>query len=353
MLTGLIVSFYISLLTMLQGGEHATLLFAGDAMAHQAQLDAASRQDGYDFSGCFDAIAGQVRAADFAAVNFETTMGDTRYTGYPCFCTPDGFASELKKAGFDLFFTANNHTLDRRDKGLGRTIDILDEKGIPHIGTYHSKEHRDSVLPFIANINGIKVGFLNYTYGTNGITLKSDAVVDYIDTARIENDIHAARQAGAELMAVAVHWGDEYKLLPNSGQKSLANFLLRNGVDMVIGGHPHVIQPMEMRKTPDGKKQLLIYSLGNFISNMKTTDTRGGAMASVHISRGDDGKARVDSASYTLVFTEAPVKAGDNFRLVYADSLVSPRWLQQCLAFRKSATGIFSKHNVDVPEKHY
>lgn len=318
---------------------------------HQGQLDAARHGGEYDFTDCFSAIAPQVKAADFAAINFETTMGDTRYTGYPCFCTPPAYASALKDAGFDLFLTANNHTLDRHDRGLRRTISLLDQMDIPHIGTYNNKEHRDSVLPFVANINGIKVGFLNYTYGTNGITLKTDAIVDYIDTALISRDIIATRKAGAELVAVAMHWGDEYHLLPNATQKQLADFLMRKGVDMVIGGHPHVIQPMEMRTGADGRNQLLIYSLGNFISNMKTTDTRGGAMASVHISRGDDGKARVDSASYTLVFTEPPTKPGENYRLVYADSLVAAPWRQHSRAFRKSATDIFSRHNLNVPEK--
>lgn len=350
MVLGLIVSFYISLLNMIKSGECATLLFAGDAMAHQGQLDAAKKSSGeYDFGECFAALAPQISAADFAVVNFETTIGESGFTGYPCFCSPASYATALKDAGFDLFLTANNHTLDRRDRGLRRTIEALDRQGISHIGTYINKENRDSVLPFIANINGIRVGFLNYTYGTNGITLSSDAIVDYIDTLQIAKDLAATRRAGAELLAVAVHWGVEYKLLPHPDQKRLADFLLRRGVDMVIGGHPHVIQPMEMRTSASGRKQLLIYSLGNFISNMKTTDTRGGAMAQVHVSRGDDGAARLDSASYTLVFTEAGAP-GRNFRVVNADS-VSDAWMAQCREFVKSAVTVFDKHNVDVPRR--
>ena len=201
----------------------------------------------------------------------------------------------------------------------------------------------------VRNISGIRIGFLNYTYGTNGITVSGDAVVNYIDRGKIAEDIASLRDAGAEIITVAVHWGDEYHLLENSAQRSLADFLVDQGVDLVIGGHPHVIQPMEVRHNDElGKDVLVVYSLGNFISNMKTRDTRGGAIVRVSLVKGKDGVARFDRASYDLVFTVPPSSPGDNFRLVPAYDYEGGRWQAACRAFVKAAEDIFSRHNIKV-----
>lgn len=328
--------------------EHATLLFAGDAMMHKSQLAAAQQPDGsYAFDECFAGLAPVISAADYAVVNLEAPLGGKPYAGYPCFCMPDSYGFALRDAGFDMLLTANNHTLDRNDRGLRRTVTMLDSIGVHHLGTYANPAARAQSIPYIVDVKGFKIGFLNYTYGTNGIKPQTDAVVDYIDEALIKRDIAATRQAGAELVCVAIHWGIEYKLLPNAEQKRLADALLAQDVDMVIGGHPHVIQPMEMRSRDDGRRQLLVYSLGNFISGMRTTDCRGGAMVEAYISRSPQGEARIDSAAYRLVFTEEPKTAGANFRVVEADSATT--WLPQRDAFVSSATRIFSTHNIDVP----
>ncbi len=328
----------------------ATLVFAGDAMMHKGQIDAARQADGsYDFRGYFDNFADYISNADYAVANLETPLGSSNFTGYPCFNAPDSYADELKGAGFDMLLTANNHTLDRRDRGLRRTIEVLDQKGIDHVGTYHNVAERDSVLPLIRNVNGISIAFLDYTYGTNGIPVQGEVVVDYIDKNKMASDMRKAREAGAELVCAAVHWGDEYVLLPNATQKRLADFLIGEGADMVIGGHPHVIQPMEMREDSVGRKQLLVYSLGNFISDMKRPDTRGGAMLKVHVSRDRAGVARVDSASCRLVFVE-PGGCGHNFRLVDPDSCRS-QWKGHAATFSANARKIFNKHNVNVRER--
>lgn len=346
------IALITALNSMIFSPAEATLLFAGDAMMHQMQLDVAKQSDGsYSFEGYFDNVAPLIREADYAVVNLETPVSLGRYSGFPMFNAPDSYVDELKEAGFDMMLTANNHTLDRHDRGLVRTVDFLDARGLDHIGTYRNAMQRDSVMPFVKDINGFKIGFLNYTYGTNGIDIQGDVVVDYIDRDRISRDISLARDGGAELVCVAVHWGDEYKLLPNSHQKALAGFLFDHGADMVIGGHPHVIQPMEMREDADGKRTLLIYSLGNFISNMKTRDTRGGAIARVHLERDDSGKAVISSADYDLVFTVPGEKGGPNFHLVYADSCASPRWNQHCRAFRDAALNIFNKYNINVSRR--
>jgi len=332
--------------------QQATLLFAGDAMMHQGQIDAARLPDGtYSFTECLDGIAPEIKAADYAVVNLETPVAGPPYSGYPCFNAPASYLDALDNAGFDLFLTANNHTLDRRDRGLRATIDSLNVRSLDHIGTYPDDSSRENAIPHIRDINGFKVGFLNYTYGTNGITIQSDAVVDYIDRKRIEADIEKTRQGGAEIICAAIHWGNEYQLLPHSSQRSLADFLVRKGVDMVIGGHPHVIQPMEMRRDSLGRNALVVYSLGNFISNMRTRDTRGGALAHVTLRRDSTGRARVDTAAYSLVFTLPPGDGRKNYRLVNPDSCGSPKWQHHATAFARTARDIFRRHNRGVEEK--
>lgn len=328
--------------------EHATIIFAGDAMMHKSQLAAAKQPDGsYSFDECFAQVAPLISAADYAVVNLEAPLGGKPYAGYPCFCMPDSYGYALRDAGFDMLLTANNHTLDRNDRGLRRTIAMLDSIGVDHLGTYANPAARAKAIPYIVDVNGFKIGFLNYTYGTNGIEPQTNAVVDYIDQALIKRDIAATRDAGAELVCVAIHWGIEYKLLPNAEQRRLANEILKQDVDLLIGGHPHVIQPMEMRVRDDGRRQLLVYSLGNFISGMRDRDCRGGAMVEAYISRSPEGEARVDSAAYRLVFTEQPLAPGENFRVVLSDSATT--WLEERDAFAKSATDIFSTHNINVP----
>jgi poly-gamma-glutamate synthesis protein (capsule biosynthesis protein) len=327
------------------------LVFAGDAMQHSAQIEAASNGDGtYSYDEYFAAIKPYIENADYAVVNLETPLGGKPYTGYPCFSAPESYLTALTDAGFDLMLAANNHTLDRRDKGVLQTISQFEKQETDFIGIYRNAEHRSTHLPFIKNINGINIAFLNYTYGTNGITIQGNVVVDYIDKDIIKKDIANARKKGAELIAVCVHWGNEYQLLPHSSQKELADFLCKQGVDLIIGGHPHVIQPMEMRYNElTQKNTLLVYSLGNFISNMKTRDTRGGAMLKVSLSRDINGQAQVDSASYRLVFTIPPTGNNDNFRLVPVEKYHSGSWASQCQAFTKAAEDIFNKHNINVP----
>lgn len=340
----------LATLPLLVGSQEAVLLFAGDAMQHQAQLDVAYTSHGYDYSDCFTEINQFVSEADYAVVNLETTLGDRNFTGYPCFCSPDSYAEALADAGFDLFLTANNHTLDRHDRGHERTIHVLDSLRLDHIGTYLDKQSRAHVIPFIKNVNGFRIGFLNYTYGTNGISLSGKGVVDYIDRDLIANDIKAAKAAGAEVIVAAIHWGVEYQLLPHSSQKSLADFLVENGVDLVIGGHPHVIQPMEIRRSEStGKESLVVYSLGNFISNMRTTDTRGGAILRVTLARDSIGNPQIRRAAYSLVFTVPPSIGKRNFTLHPVESGEIPSaWTARKEAFVNSAERIFRRHNRGV-----
>lgn len=354
-----------SLLSFLTGAaspgapQGADLLFVGDAMQHQAQLDVARQLGGgnrYDYSGCFTYIAPTVTEADYAVCNLEVPLGGgPDYTGYPCFSSPDSYAVALKDAGFDMFLTANNHCLDRRDRAARRTLAALDSLGIDHVGTFHDSADRERKVPFIKDINGIKIGFLNYTYGTNGIEPREGAEIALIEKPRMAEEIRRTREAGAEIVVVAIHWGVEYVLLPNRNQEDIADFLVDQGVDLIIGGHPHVIQPMKVvRNEKEQKDVLVVYSLGNFISNMKTADTRGGALVRARVERGADGKARFVRADYDTFLSAKPSGAGTNFMVV-------PSWMPERIPagqrahwdlFDRGASRIFDTHNVNVPRRH-
>lgn len=354
-----------SLLSFLTGAaspgapQGADLLFVGDAMQHQAQLDVARQLGGgkgYDYSGCFTYIAPTVTEADYAVCNLEVPLGGgPDYTGYPCFSAPDSYAVALKDAGFDMFLTANNHCLDRRDRAARRTLAALDSLGIDHVGTFHDSADRECKVPFIKDINGIKIGFLNYTYGTNGIEPREGAEIALIEKPRMAKEIRRTREAGAEIVVVAIHWGVEYVLLPNRNQEDIADFLVDQGVDLIIGGHPHVIQPMKVvRNEKEQKDVLVVYSLGNFISNMKTADTRGGALVRARVERGPDGKARFVKADYDTFLSAKPSGTGTNFMVV-------PSWMPERIPagqrahwdlFERGASRIFDTHNVNVPRRH-
>ena len=202
------------------------------------------------------------------------------------------------------------------------------------------------------DINGFKVAFLNYTYGTNGILPDKGVEVAYIDKDKIKKEVELAKK-DAEITIVAIHWGIEYVLVENKVQEELADFLIDCGVDVIIGGHPHVVQPMKVvRNEKENKDVLVVYSLGNFISNMKTADTRGGAMVWVTLGRDETGKARFKGAEYETLFAAKP-NGDKNYRVI-------PAWLEDSIPatqkqhwdiFQRGALKIFDKYNMSVPRQ--
>lgn len=328
-----------------------TIVFAGDAMMHARQLNCALQKDGsYDFSSYFTAIEPYVKSADYAVVNLETTLGDGDYAGYPQFCSPKNFASSLLDAGFDLLLTANNHCLDTYDAGLRRTLDTLDSIGAAHCGTYRNDAERDSLTPLIVDIKGVKTAFINYTYATNGIRARQGAAVDYIDRPAIKSAIDRARTRGAELIVASIHWGIEYELKPHRSQTDLAQYLVDEGVDIVNGGHPHVVQPMHMvHSDSHDKDALVIYSLGNFVSDMRKTTTQGGAMVKATLVREPNGTTRLVAAEYVPTFCERGVPGVSNYRVMVADSVSSPENRAKARAYLDTIYPFFAKENREVP----
>lgn len=287
-----------------------SLCAIGDIMCHNTQYQDAynSDSDSYDFSYVFDDISLYTKTADLCIGNLETTFAgkDRGYSSYPTFNTPDELASNLKKLGLDVLTTANNHCLDKGIDGLNRTIDILNDADISHLGTYKSQEERDTVL--IKYVKGLKIAFINYTYGTNGITVPSDKTycVNLIDNDLILKDINSAKEQNADIIVACMHWGTEYNTSPSSSQKETADFLFKNGVDIVLGGHPHVLQPMEKRTVTldDGttKDGFIIYSLGNFMADQNAKNTKDSIVLDLTITKHVDGTVTIDKAEYIPIY---------------------------------------------------
>lgn len=257
--------------------EEVSITAVGDIMMHSPQFKSAyvGGEQEYDFYPVFGPIEDYIQEGNIAIGNLETTFAGKSqgYSGYPMFNSPEQLAEALKQTGFDIITTANNHSLDRRSNGLKRTLDVLDANGLDHAGTYRSPEEQDALL--IKNVNDVKIGFMAYTYGTNGIPIPKEEpyLVNLIDKKQMEEDIQKAKDEDVDIIVTSVHFGNEYQRQENDEQRELVDFLLEQGVDVVLGSHPHVIQPMEIRNvtTIDGeeKEAFVIYSLGNFVSNQR------------------------------------------------------------------------------------
>lgn len=275
----------------------ATLAVCGDTMSHMPQTRDAydSNTKTYDYLPMIEASRPWVELADYAVVNLETTLsGGPDYSGFPAFNSPDALGEALKEVGFDLISTANNHCMDRGYAGLARTLDVLDSQDLAHVGTYRSAEekHQNNHGVHLADVGGIQVAFLSYTYGTNGIPVSKDHpetvnifTEDYLTTAEriaedlLRDDLEAAKALNPDLIAVMMHWGEEYQTKQNTHQEKAADFLFAHGADVILGGHPHVLQPMETRTLTDAEGNtrtgFICWSLGNFISSQNDpyTDT--------------------------------------------------------------------------------
>ena len=254
-------------------------------MQHGPQIKAALQSDGsYNYDECFARIRPEVERADVAIANFEVTLGGKPYTGYPQFRAPDEYLQAVVDAGFDVLLTANNHCVDSHRAGLERTILMMDSLHVPHLGTYVDQQSRDLTYPFLLERNGLRIALLNFTYGTNGLPVEHPNIVNLIDTLQLRADIAKARQMQPDAIIALPHWGIEYQQLPSAEQRSLAQWLIDNGVDHVIGGHPHVAQPLELSAD---SCHLIAWSMGNVISNQSRANTYGGYFVRLDITRRD------------------------------------------------------------------
>ena len=294
----------------------ASLLACGDVMAHMPQLKAQynTSTKKYSFDNNYKYVKKYIKNADLAMANLETTLcGDDvyAYSSYPTFNTPDALADSLKNVGFDLLSTINNHSFDMSSLGVERTLSTLKKKGFDTVGTREKKSDDEYV---IENVNGIKLGITAYSYGEikngtkylNGIKVSDEKndlmnVFDISDVDTAFNTIYSTvkkYQKDTDMQIVIIHWGDEYSRTPNDFQKKLAQKLCDAGVDIIIGSHPHVVEPVETIKSTDGKNEtLVIYSLGNYISNQRreyiSMYTEDGLMVDINIEKQGNNEAKV------------------------------------------------------------
>ena len=303
----------------------------GDIMCHTTNFyDAYNKEtDTYDFSKVFVDIKDYIQSADISIGNLETTFAgeDIGYTGYPTFNTPEELAQNLTDLGLDVVSTANNHSLDKRYNGLVSTLDELDRVGLSHTGTYRSKEEQDTILT--KDVNGIKFAFLSFTYGTNGIPVPKgkEFCVNLIDEELILDQISKAKALNPDIICVNMHWGDEYKLKQNSTQEKLADLLFKNGVDIILGSHPHVLEPMEKRTITleDGttKDGFVIYSLGNFMSGQVIENTRDSIILNLQITKHSDNKITIDSYDYIPTYMlDKGNGSSDRYRILDIDKCI-------------------------------
>lgn len=271
--------------------EKIKLVFAGDIMGHSTQIKAALKPDGsYDYRHCFTYVAPIIAQADLAIGNLEFTLpGTPPYTGYPQFRSPDSVAVALKEAGFDLLVTANNHSNDAGKTGVEHTIHTIRKLGFHQTGTFLDSTDRSENYPLLVQLGNFKLAFLNFTYGTNGIATKAPVLVNLIDEKQIAADMAKAVSFSPDAIIVLVHWGNEYQLEETSYQRQWAQKLFDWGATMVIGSHPHVVQPIEEKihfETSDKSTvRLVAYSLGNFISGQIKTYTDLGALLEVELEK--------------------------------------------------------------------
>ncbi len=338
-----------------QDTTNVSFVFVGDVMGHDTQINSAyNKTTGqYDYTDCFKYVSNIFDDADFSIANLEVTLAGPPFKGYPQFSSPDNLAIAMKEAGIDAMVTANNHCIDRRKQGLERTIDILDSLNIPHTGTFKDSLSKEKQRALILSKNGIKVAILNYTYGTNGIKVTTPNVVNFLDEEIIMQDIKKTKELNPDKIIAFVHWGLEYETSPNASQKEMNQFLKDNGVDIVIGSHPHVVQPIHY--TDD---QFVVYSLGNFVSNQRTAPRDGGVIVRLELSK-TKNKTFVSDAGYYLTWVYTPIiNENKEFYILPVSPFennalfMEEKANDRLIEYGKEARDIYS-HNINISEYYF
>lgn len=297
LLVGFIIYHHLSKETHEQAeaspnSEELHLAFVGDLMCHKANYEVAKQADGsYDFRPAFRVVKPYIADADIAFGNLETVFSGTekgrQYAGYPTFNTPDAYAEALADAGFDHLFMANNHAWDGRSTGLKRTLEVLNDYRLTGIGAYTTPTEKAEVKPF--DIKGIKFSVLAYTQHSNGkVPERLRYMLNFIDTAQIRKDIEQQRAKGAELIIVNFHFGEEYKRTPNDYQLEIVRQAINYGADIIVGEHPHVLQPIQLYKTSSEATLdtgVVAFSMGNFYSHQMGTYTNSGIILNIKLKK--------------------------------------------------------------------
>lgn len=292
--------------------RQAHIRVVGDLMMHQRQLELGQMENGeYDFAPQYALVKTALSDADYTIANLETTVGlygNQPYSGYPRFNAPESLLAAIKDAGVDFLTLANNHILDRYFDGMVTTVNNVENYGFDFTGAYRTPE--EAGQPVVIEVNGIKLGMLAYTAHTNGMEAFSDAEateygVSYLYGADFEADVQKLRDAGADVIIAMPHWGTEYKRQPDADVRRTAEKLAAAGVDVILGSHPHMVQPIEWLtvETETGEHTALVaWSLGNFIDNMKIQYTDSGIILDFTIVEAADGGFDIVDVGYVPIY---------------------------------------------------
>jgi len=329
-------------------------------MGHDEQIWSAENREShlYNYDDVFKYIKPVISEADFAIANFEVTLAGPPYSGYPQFSSPAALAVACKNAGIDYLVTANNHAADRGTKGITGTINRLDSLGILHTGTFLNSACRDSLSPLIINKNGASIALLNYTFSTNGIKVPDPVIVNMLDKELITGDVKKAKAKKADFIILFLHWGTEYDTIPSNSQTDMAEYFQSIGVDMVIGSHPHVLQKIiRTNNVVSGNENVVVYSLGNFVSNQRKPKTNGGSMVRVELTK-KGNKYAISNAGYYLIWVYTPIV---NYRKKFfilpcsefeskPDFFDKPDSFQLMKKFISDSRKLFNEQNINVKE---
>lgn len=342
----------------------ATVLSTGDILMHGKVINSGKQDDGsYNFDSIFQYVKSYSQAADFSVANLETTLCGTdngyAYAGNPKFNCPDAIVDSLKGAGFDMLLTANNHADDTSLVGYKRTLNVVREKGLDTLGTYLSADEQKWT---IEEVNGIKIGMVCYTYSDgfsqNGYPLLNynevgeNGILNYFTYdklpefyTQLQGYLDEMKAAGAEATVVYLHWGEEYKWKtsegPNANQTAMAQKLCDMGVDVIVGGHPHVVQPVDLLQsgTDAEHKTIVLYSMGNAVSNQRkeemqqsepTGHTEDGVLFCVTFAKYSDGSVFVDSAELIPTWVNMHANSGaTEYNILPLEEATAAQWQAQ------------------------
>ena len=314
--------------------DTVSMIFIGDVMMHSPQIQRAHKTDGYDFSTYFKHMTRMLSAPDIAVANMEFTLGGKPYTGYPSFSAPDSYPQYVASCGVDIFLTANNHILDKGSAGIKRTISKYDmmerQDKIRYTGIAADSNDYKARYPLLVDCKGFKIAILNFTYGTNqGISSKYPKV-NKIDKAEISASIRLARHKGADFIIAVPHWGVEYHLEHSESQESMAKWMVSQGVDMIIGSHPHVVQDTAIMMHR-GKKVPVIYSMGNAISNMSAPNTRLELAVNVKLARDSHGDKKLLAPEIDFLWCTMPGKLCTSYSTIPVRKFIgrSGEWMDK------------------------
>lgn len=315
--------------------DTVTISFTGDVMQHGAQITSALAMGNgkkYEYGNAFRFMSPLFKKADYMVANMEFTVGTKPYTGYPCFSAPKEIAEAAKESGIDLFLMANNHICDKGATGFKNTIAAYSNLRMPTLGAYRNKRQADTSSVILVELKGMKFAIFNYTYDTNGLPVPDPYYVNLQDSTEIKKHIRQAKEMGADIIIALPHWGIEYVLEPVAEQKQYAKMMFREGVNAIIGGHPHVpeegyiyVKRHQGPMAKDSVERILFYSMGNYISNMTRSGwTSTGMLITLSFTRDRaSGKVKMLMPDWKYTWCFRPGQYTEDYSVVPIEDFLS------------------------------